>query len=47
MVQMELDPREPWVFAGDFNLSETFDLWRGGPRGNLECLNRMGGTGFA
>jgi hypothetical protein len=29
MVHMKLDPREPWVFAGDFNLSETFDLWPG------------------
>jgi endonuclease/exonuclease/phosphatase family metal-dependent hydrolase len=25
-------PSEPWIIAGDFNLCETFDLWKGGPR---------------
>lgn len=35
-----------WVVAGDFNLSETFDLWPGGPRGNREYLDRMAELGF-
>jgi exonuclease III len=39
-------PTHPWVVAGDFNLSETFDLWRGGPRGNLEYLDRMSEIGL-
>jgi endonuclease/exonuclease/phosphatase family metal-dependent hydrolase len=30
-----------WLIAGDFNLCETFDAWRGGPRGNREYLDRM------
>jgi exonuclease III len=34
-----------WVVAGDFNLSETFDAWRGGPRGNREYLDRMAALG--
>lgn len=32
---------ENWIIAGDFNLSETFDLWPGGPRGNREYLDKM------
>jgi endonuclease/exonuclease/phosphatase family metal-dependent hydrolase len=36
----------PWVVGGDFNLSETFDLWRGGPRGNREYLDLMARLGF-
>lgn len=40
------DPGEPWIVAGDFNLSETFDLWRGGPRGNREYLDRMAALGL-
>lgn len=36
---------KPWVVAGDFNLSETFDL-RGGPRGNREYLDRMADLGL-
>jgi len=40
------DPREPWIVAGDFNLSETFDLWPGGPRGNREHLERMAALGL-
>jgi exonuclease III len=43
---MKLDPHERWVIAGDFNLSETFDLWRGGPRGNREYLDRMEALGL-
>jgi len=37
---------QPWIIAGDFNLSETFDLWRGGPRGNREYLDRMAELGL-
>jgi exonuclease III len=36
----------PWIIGGDFNLSESFDKWRGGPHGNREYLNRMGGLGL-
>jgi exonuclease III len=35
------DPRRDSIVGGDFNLSETFDAWRGGPRGNREYLDRM------
>ena len=35
-----------WVIAGDFNLSESFDQWSGGPHGNLEYLNRMASLGL-
>ena len=35
-----------WVIAGDFNASETFDQWRGGPRGNREYLDRMASVGL-
>ena len=35
-----------WIVAGDFNLSETFDNWPGGPRGNVEYLERMQSIGF-
>jgi endonuclease/exonuclease/phosphatase family metal-dependent hydrolase len=31
----------PWVIGGDFNMSETFDQWTGGPRGNREYLDRL------
>jgi endonuclease/exonuclease/phosphatase family metal-dependent hydrolase len=34
-------PSEPWIIAGDFNLCETFDLWKGGPRGNREYLDKI------
>jgi hypothetical protein len=30
-----------WIVAGDFNMCETFDQWRGGPRGNREYLDRL------
>jgi exonuclease III len=36
----------PWIIAGDFNLSETFDSWPGGPRGNREYLDRMEALGL-
>lgn len=32
---------ENWTIGGDFNLSETFDSWPGGPRGNREFLDHM------
>ena len=35
-----------WVVGGDFNLSETFDAWPGGPRGNREHLDRIADRGF-
>ncbi len=41
-----LSETEAWVVAGDFNSSETFDLWRTQPRGNLEYLNRMADLGL-
>jgi hypothetical protein len=39
-------PCEALVLAGDFNLSETFDQWPGGPRGNREYLDRMASLGL-
>jgi len=33
---------DQWIVGGDFNSSETFDyLWKGGPHGNREILDRM------
>jgi endonuclease/exonuclease/phosphatase family metal-dependent hydrolase len=47
LAHMKLDSRAPWIIAGDFNLSETFDyMWRGGPRGNREYLDRMEAVGL-
>jgi len=44
---MELREDDPFVVGGDFNSSETFDtLWRGGPRGNLEVMERMNALGL-
>src|SRR6185312_1561139 len=40
------EPSEAWIVGGDFNLSETFDAWKGGPRGNREYLERMAARGF-
>ena len=40
------DAHTPWVIARDFNLSETFDAWKGGPRGNREYLDRMSALGL-
>lgn len=37
---------ESWLFAGDFNTCETFDSWKGGPRGNREYLDRMARLGL-
>lgn len=39
--------RDPWVIGGDFNSSETFDSWPGGPRGNREFLDRMSAIGLS
>ena len=34
--------KTPWIVGGDFNSSPTFDyLWKGGPHGNQEVLDRM------
>jgi|SaaInlStandDraft_5_1057022.scaffolds.fasta_scaffold12022_3 endonuclease/exonuclease/phosphatase family metal-dependent hydrolase len=36
-----------WVVAGDFNSSVTFDyLWKGGPRGNQEIIDRLNALGL-
>jgi len=35
-----------WILAGDFNSCESFDSWKGGPRGNREWLDRMAALGF-
>lgn len=37
----------PLIVGGDFNSSETFDyLWSGGPRGNLETIERFNALGL-
>lgn len=42
-----IDSEHNWIVAGDLNMSETFDyLWKGGPRGNREHLDRMSALGF-
>lgn len=35
-----------WIVGGDFNSCESFDRWKGGPRGNREWLDRMAALGF-
>lgn len=35
-----------WMVGGDFDACETFDGWRGGPRGNRDWLDRMAALGF-
>ena len=36
-----------WLVGGDLNCSATFDdLWPGGPHGNREVLDRLGGLGL-
>lgn len=38
---------KPWIVGGDFNSSPTFDyLWKGGPHGNQEVLDRMNALGL-
>jgi exonuclease III len=39
-------PRAEWLIAGDFNSCESFDEWKGGPRGNREWLDRMAALGL-
>jgi exonuclease III len=51
LLRAALRQRQPmaddaWVAAGDFNLSETFDLWLGGPRGNREYLDGTADLGL-
>jgi len=43
---VDIQSHEPWLIAGDFNLCETFDLWKGGPRGNKKYLERMQSIGL-
>jgi exonuclease III len=44
---MDISTEEQFIVAGDLNSSETFDyLWRGGPRGNREIMDRMNALGF-
>ena len=43
---VDLRSGNSWVIAGDFNLSETFDAGRRGPRGNREYLDRMKALGL-
>lgn len=38
---MKLRANEPWIIAGDFNLSETFDAWKVGKQSNRAYLQRM------
>jgi endonuclease/exonuclease/phosphatase family metal-dependent hydrolase len=38
---MKLSANEPWIIAGDFNLSETFDTWKIGKQSNRAYLQRM------
>jgi len=38
---MKLNANEPWIIAGDFNLSETFDTWNVGKQSNRAYLQRM------
>ena len=38
---------DQWIIGGDFNNSETFDyMWKNGPHGNKEFLDRMGYLGL-
>lgn len=46
MKAMSVAAEEPLIVAGDLNSSETFDLRRGGPRGNREIIDRMNALGF-
>ncbi len=42
----QTEGQNAWIVAGDFNACETFDSWKGGPRGNREWLDRMAALGF-
>lgn len=41
-----IEGQNAWIVAGDFDACETFDSWKGGPRGNREWLDRMASLGF-
>ena len=41
-----ISPTEWFLFGGDLNMSETFDAWKDGPRGNLEYLDRLRDLGL-
>lgn len=41
-----IQSQERWLVGGDFNLCETFDSWKGGPRGNREYLDQMQNIGL-
>jgi exonuclease III len=44
---MSIAAEDLFIVGGDLNSSETFDyLWRGGPRGNREIMDRMNALGF-
>jgi endonuclease/exonuclease/phosphatase family metal-dependent hydrolase len=43
---MKLSATEPWIIAGDFNLSETFDTWKVGKQSNKAYLQRMRDLGL-
>lgn len=46
LLNADLSAGAPWVVAGDFNMCESFDAWRGGPRGNREYLDRLAALGL-
>ena len=46
LLQAGVRPEQPWLICGDFNMCETFDDWRGGPRGNRESLDRLAALGL-
>jgi exonuclease III len=47
LTSMHITHEQPFIVAGDLNSSETFDvLWKGGPRGNREIMDRMNALGF-
>lgn len=47
LASMKVDIDEPFIVAGDFNASETFDWWWGKkPRGNREIMDRFNSLGL-
>jgi exonuclease III len=47
LASMKPDIDEPFIVAGDFNASETFDWWWGKkPRGNREIMDRFNALGL-
>lgn len=45
-LRQQVGDKVEWIVGGDFNSCETFDSWKGGPRGNREWLNRMAALGL-